>query len=78
MAKGVANQVLRVYVEADLFNHPKILALMSAGHDVRRLPPEIEGADVLLSDRAHYFTQDMIDYLDDALTAARRRRKRSK
>lgn len=77
VAKGLTNQPL-VYVVADeLYEHPEILKRMAAGHRVFRWSSVYTGPppDLVLHSAAHFFTEDMIDYLPAADTAARRRRR---
>lgn len=71
--KGVTNQPLTIWVAAEWYTHPKILELMSAGHHVKKL--ELDG-DLILAPQAHFFTNQMLDYLPAALTAARARRRK--
>ena len=76
MAKGVTNQPLTLWVDESLYDHPKILELMAAGHSVMKLT--LPRADLILGPHAHYFTDDMIDYLPAALAAARARKRAKK
>jgi hypothetical protein len=53
-----------------------VLALMSQGHRVLKLA--LPDADLILAPQAHFFTEDMADYLPAALTAARARKRKAK
>ena len=43
--------------------------LIQQGHDVEYI--RFDGVDLILSEKAHYFTPDMVDYLPAAIKRAR-------
>ena len=89
MAKGKTNQPLRIVVADRWLQHPEIVALRAAGHDVYSLYTFIDvrigsGAhigsepDLLLHPAAHQWSDDMWDFLPAAITAARKRKREGK
>ena len=76
MAKGKANPVLCLMVDARWLEHPKIQALIAQGHIVAVFPEGDPGPDLILHPAAHQWNDELWDYLDVALKAARARRRK--
>lgn len=82
MAKGLTNQPLVVWVAKEFIERPEILELMSQGHTVVNMNHKLQTAskmtpepDLILHPAAHYYDDSMADYLQDAVKAARARKK---
>jgi hypothetical protein len=73
VAKGRTSQPLYIKVSAEWMDSPPIQALRQQGHTV--IGEDWTGVDLILSPAAHWWSEDMWDYLPAALTAARKRRK---
>jgi hypothetical protein len=75
---GRPSPVLTIWVADEYFEHEKVSELRAKGHDVRLMPRDSSpnAPDLILHPAAHYWDDEMWDYLPAALVAARKRRKK--
>jgi hypothetical protein len=80
MAKGRTNQPLTIAVPDAWFTRPEFVALAEQGHTVRGLSmmPTLASVDLILAPQAHFYNEDMTDFLPAAITAARKRKRGTK
>ena len=82
MAKGKTNQPLVIWVAAEYEKRPEIVALANRGHYIVGMlalgwrDADIPEPDLILHPAAHQWNDELWDYLDMALKAARARRKK--
>lgn len=93
MTKGKTNDPLVVWVYHPWISHPKIGALHNAGHRIVAVSPE-DGSlcwispapvdenpkppDLILHPSAHQWNEELWDYLDVAIKAARARKRKAR
>lgn len=70
---GKTNQKLTIHIPEAWKDHPKVVELREKGHVIEYLD-EHEPADLILAPAAHQWSDDMWDYLEVALKAARARK----
>ena len=81
MAKGLTSAPLVIWVAAEWFNRPEILALMSDGHRVISMGMPallVTEPDLILHRAAHAWSDEFWDYLPAALKSVRERKRRRK
>ena len=81
---GRPNPILTIWVAHAWINHPAISALEAQGHRVYDMGTQLSRTfstnespepDLILHPAAHWWSNDMWDYIPAALVAARKRRK---
>jgi len=65
---------LVIYVDPTL----ALPAAVLQQHDIRPLPEVMADADLILSPRAHQMSADLVQYVDAALSTAKRRKRGAK
>jgi hypothetical protein len=78
---GKPNPVLTIWVDSEYERHPMIRELAAKGHTIFNMVAIGEDCDpgvpdLILHPAAHYWDDNMWDYLPAALVAARKRRKK--
>jgi hypothetical protein len=65
---GKTNSPLTIWLDESLSQLPEFQELIEKGHNIIKFTHE---ADLIFSPQAHYMTQPMIGYIEEALKRAR-------